>query len=109
MIHYIQRALVVPNGGDNNYQSVAVDFEVNARLLTNLEIRADYEIKVAAYNSRGIGPFSQPVFVFVGEAGKIWRDISAATIYLIQLRVHVHFLYASTRALTQFISTCALT
>ena len=39
--------------------------------LTNLAEGYDYDIRVSAYNSAGNGPFSPPVDVYVGEAGKI--------------------------------------
>ena len=64
--------MLVANGNTNNgnYQSVDVAYDVNTKLLTGLEIDRDYEIKVACYNTMGQGPFSQPLVVYVGEAGR---------------------------------------
>ena len=57
----------------NNYLIETVAADVFMTTLSDLEIWVDYEIKVAAYNAMGNGPFSQPQVVFVGEAGKIFR------------------------------------
>ena len=41
------------------------------RLLSGLQELVDYEFKIAAYNAIGTGPFTIPLVVFVGEAGKM--------------------------------------
>ncbi|XP_072043107.1 protein sidekick-2-like [Amphiura filiformis] len=49
-------------------EQIINDKDVKENPIESLERYHNYEIKVAAYNAEGIGPFSRPVTVFVGEA-----------------------------------------
>ena len=60
----------VLTGSDANYQQQTVMFTHTRILLSNLALHQDYEVKVAALGVMGLGPFTQPYDIYVGEAGK---------------------------------------
>ena len=51
-------------------EQIVNDPNVDEYTIESLEKYHNYEIKLAAYNGEGIGPFSRPITVFVGEASK---------------------------------------
>ncbi len=71
-----------------NYQQLTVTYPTTNVELTNLLHDNYYEVKVNAFNGKGHGPFSTPVDIYVGEAGKhcIIKAISnqAVTILIVQ-------------------------
>lgn len=69
MVYYERHSKIQQDPQD--YQQVTVTYPTTNVELTNLLIDNYYEVKVNAFNGKGHGPFSIPVDVFVGEAGKI--------------------------------------
>ncbi len=56
---------------EENYHKVTVTYPTTNVALTDLDIKNYYEVKVRSFNGKGHGPFSIPVDVYVGEAGRL--------------------------------------
>ncbi|XP_069123043.1 protein sidekick-like [Argopecten irradians] len=52
----------------NSYQETPADFRQYSKILEQLTIGVNYEIRIIAFNSKGNGPPSTPTIVYVGEA-----------------------------------------
>ena len=56
--------------GGSFMEETISDAGVTEHELLNLVRYQNYEVKLAATNSIGLGPYSAPVYVYIGEAGK---------------------------------------
>ena len=70
-VWYRQLAGHVSSMPGATYSPVQVTYPLTSIELTNLMADVYYEVKVNAFNGRGHGPFTRPVDVYVGEAGKL--------------------------------------
>ena len=50
---------------------VTVTYPLSHAMLTNLRVGVTYEVKVAMFSNSGYSPFSQPIDVYIGIAGKM--------------------------------------
>ena len=60
---------------------VTVPYPLSQAMLTNLRVGVTYEVKVAMFSNNGYGPFSHPVDVYIGIAGKIVRQMTNVLLF----------------------------